>query len=274
VGHHQSAQSEVITYDPEERIMSQTRIDPTARRIRAFYGGTAVGDSTTSALAYTEGRHPEYLLPTDSIAWDRLEADMAETHDDPLGGYHDVLAGDGAVVGRRYDNGPADGYVQFDFATMDAWFEEEEQIFFHPRDPFRRVDVIESSRHVEVRVNGVTVAETTRPRLVTETALPERWYIPRADIEWSKLLESTTTSACQYKGIADWWHVDVDGEQLGDVAWGYERPVNEAPKLAGLVAFYGEHAAVETLIDGVAQPKPEFDPSWLNPSLHLANVAA
>ena len=136
------------------------------------------------------------------------------------------------------------------------------------------VDVIESGRHIEITVNDEVIASSDRPRLVTETGLPARWYIPRIDVEWAMLKSSTTTSGCQYKGLAQWWHVTTaDADQLGDVVWGYERPVAEASKLAGLVAFYAEHAAVETWLDGVQQAKPVVAAGALNPSLNLDNVA-
>lgn len=256
--------------------MHQIRIDRTPRRIRVQLGGATIGDSTDARLGYAEGRHPGYLLPATDVVWTNLTAHEHARSGDAFGGYHTVRTEAGnSPVGRRYVAGHASGLVQFDFDAMDAWFEEDEQIFFHARDPYRRVDVTESSRHVEVTVDGVTVARTDRPRLVTETALPERWYLPRADVDWSALTPSDTQSACQYKGIASWFDVQVEHhERLVDVAWGYERPVADAPKLAGLIAFYAEHAAVETYVDGVAQPKPEFDPAWLNPSFGIPNLAA
>lgn len=255
--------------------MPQIRIDRTARRIRVQLDGVTIGDSTDARLGYAEGRHPGYLLPVGDVVWAGLSAGEDE-HDDGFGAYHPIRRHqDTAPIGRRYVAGHAEGLAHFDFDAMDAWFEEDEQIFFHARDPYRRVDVTESSRHVEVTVDGVTVARTDRPRLVTETALPERWYIPRADVDWAALTSSETQSACQYKGIASWYDVQVDShDRLVDVAWGYERPVADAPKLAGLIAFYAEHAAVETYVDGVAQPKPEFVRAWLNPSFGIPNLAA
>ena len=157
---------------------------------------------------------------------------------------------------------------------MNAWFEEDEQIWFHARDPFRRVDVTESSRLVEITVDGLVVARSQSPRLVTETGLPKRWYIPRIDVDWIQMRSSGTTSSCQYKGVANWWHLcQDDSGQLADVVWGYERPVPEASKLAGLVSFYAEHAAVETSVDGVIQPKPVIKGTAISPSLNLANTA-
>lgn len=261
--------------DNGRETAAQIRIGTTAKRIRAQLAGMTVGDSVRARLAYVTGHHPEYLLPVDDIDWTALEGGIGDdvpARDDMLGSWTPLRAA-GATIGRRYHDGAASGLVCFDFAAMGAWFEEDEQIFFHPRDPYRRVDVTESSRRVEITVDGHLVAATDRPRLVTETALPARWYVPRTDVDWALLSESGTTSACQYKGVADWFHVDLPGgERLADVAWGYERPVPEAPKLAGLVAFYAEHSAVETTVDGIAQTSPSFDPSWINPSLGIENV--
>ncbi len=241
-----------------------------------FFAGSLVADTISAHLAYATGRHPGYLMPTNDVRWSDLTSDEATEGSDPFGRYHPVRTTSVTdVVGRHYTQGPAEGLVSFDFDKMDAWFEEDEQISFHPRDPFRRVDVVESSRHIEITVDGTVVASSDRPRLVTETGLPERWYVPRADVDWSRLVPSPTSSGCQYKGLADWWHVSSDeAEQLADVVWGYERPVPEAAKLAGLVAFYAEHAAVDTYIDGDLQRKPEMDVTALNPSLGLVNVPA
>jgi uncharacterized protein (DUF427 family) len=254
---------------------TEVRLDRTAKRIRVFFAGELLADSIVAHLGYTTGRHPEYLLPTADVTWDHAAVDDTEVGDSPFGRYHPLRAVPGGrAIGRRYTAGHAKGMASFDFELMDAWYEEDEQIWFHARDPFRRVEVIESSRLIEVTVNGRMMARSSRPRLVTETGLPERWYIPRIDVDWTYLASSTTTSGCQYKGLANWWHVCQDGsDQLADVVWGYERPVPEANKLTGLVAFYAEHAAVETSVDGVIQPKPVIDSAAINPSLNVANAA-
>ena len=142
----------------------------------------------------------------------------------------------------------------------------------HVRDPYVRVDVIESSRHVEVVINGTLVAATDRPRLVTETGLPGRWYIPRADINLGLLKPSETQSSCGYKGQAKWWNLAVpDQDNVPNVAWGYQRPVPNASKLASLICFFAEKEAVQTTVDGVELVMPSFEPSWINASLYLEN---
>jgi uncharacterized protein (DUF427 family) len=274
LAHSDSQQPPRMWTAPKEHLaMTIIRIDPTLRRIRARLGPTWVADSTRAKLVYVEGRHPEYFIPVDDIDWDLLETRTTEGATTELGSQHPVANLDGETVGQRYIEGTAGGLVHLNFDSMDAWFEEDEQIWVHPRDPYRRVDVLESSRHIDVTVNRVTVASTDRPRLVAETGLPGRWYIPRVDVDWSLLERSATDSYCQYKGAADWWNVTIDDcDTIVDVMWGYERPVTDASKLAGLVAFYAEHDAIDTIVDGTSQIMPGFDPTMLSPSLHLHNL--
>lgn len=255
--------------------MNAYRIDDTPRRIRARLGTATVLDSTAAKLVYLEGRHPEYHAPLSDLDPTVFRVDASRSSTDPLGTRRPLVDDDGKEVGHAYVEGPASGLVRVDHDAVDAWLEEDEQMTGRPRDPFRRVDVLESSRHVEIRVDGELVAATHRPRLVTETGLAPRWYIPRADVDWSRMERSETTSRCQYKGEAEWWSIrPAGGESLVDVAWGYERPLPEAPKLAGLVAFYAEHDSVRTTVDGVVQEVPAFRPVMLNPALHSAEQAA
>jgi uncharacterized protein (DUF427 family) len=253
------------------------RLDETPRRIRARLGGNTVLDSHDAKLLYAEGRHPTYVVPVDDLHQPSLQvlpttATDTET-EHPLGPTRSILTTDGTAVGVVFDHQLLAGLAEVSFEAMDQWLEEDEEIYFKPRDPYRRVDVLESSRHVEIRVGGQVVARTDRPRMVAETGLPARWYLPRVDVNWEYLVGSSHRSYCQYKGEAEWWHVQLPGgERIDDLVWGYERPAPEAPKLAGLVAFYGEHKSVETIVDGAAQPRPSFEPSWLNPGLTIGAV--
>jgi uncharacterized protein (DUF427 family) len=136
---------------------------------------------------------------------------------------------------------------------MDAWFEEEEQVFEHPRDPYHRVDVIQSSREVRVEIGGKVVAESRRPRLLFETNLPTRYYLPVEDVRMDLLEPTDTTSVCPYKGTASYWRMQAGGR---DVAWSYQDPISECPKIRGLIAFFNER--VDALsVDGELQEKPK-----------------
>ena len=140
--------------------------------------------------------------------------------------------------------------MAFHWALMDAWFEEDEEVFIHPRDPYHRIDVLQSSRKVEVAVNGCILAESLRPRILFETSLPPRYYLSREDVRLALLQPSTTRTGCAYKGFTtQYWA--FEGR---DVAWSYVSPPAEVGKIAGMIAFFNER--VDLVIDGQLQPRP------------------
>ena len=140
--------------------------------------------------------------------------------------------------------------VRFDWETADAWFEEDEEVFVHPRSPYVRVDVLDSSRRVRVEIDGVTVAESTHAKLLFETGLPTRYYLPKVDVRFDLLEPTDLATSCPYKGTARYWSVVVDGERHENVVWGYDAPLAESIGVAGLVCFYNEQ--VDLFVDGVA----------------------
>ncbi len=135
---------------------------------------------------------------------------------------------------------------------MDAWYEEEEEVFVHPRDPYHRVDTVSSSRHIQVVVDGEIVAETRRAHLLFETGLPTRYYISQEDVRMSLL--TPTQTQCPYKGVSSYWSVHVNGSVHEDIVWGYPNPIPEIPKIKGLVSFYNEK--LDIYVDGVLEEKP------------------
>jgi uncharacterized protein (DUF427 family) len=155
------------------------------------------------------------------------------------------------------------GAVRFDWAALDAWFEEDEEIFVHPRNPYVRVDAIRSRRHVRVEVGGHVLASSHAPVLVFETGLPTRYYFDRADIDMRALVPTETRTACPYKGVTTgYWSLRLgDGEpreEHRDIAWCYTYPTRQLLPIAGLIAFYNER--VDTFVDGVelARPRTHF----------------
>jgi len=134
--------------------------------------------------------------------------------------------------------------------------EEDEEIFKHARDPFKRVDALPSRRHVRVVIDGQTVAETRRPTLVFETNHPVRYYIPQEDVRVDMLAPSATTSRCPYKGAASYWSVRIGNESFADLVWGYMSPIPECPKIAGLVCFFHE-CGCDIYVDGELIPRPK-----------------
>ena len=146
--------------------------------------------------------------------------------------------------------------MRFDWSALDAWFEEDEQVFVHPRNPYARVDAIRSTRRVTVGICGVEVALSSSPIMVFETGLPTRYYLNRTDVHFEHLELSSTQTACPYKGMTSgYWSAVVGAERYDDIAWAYDFPTRELQPIAGLVAFYNEK--VDISIDGVLLERPQ-----------------
>jgi uncharacterized protein (DUF427 family) len=157
----------------------------------------------------------------------------------------------------QYEDSPIEelrDLIRLDWDSMDAWFEEDEEVFTHPRDPYTRVDILPSSRHVRIEVDGVTVAESTNARLLFETGLPVRYYLPKTHVRMDLLVPTDSESHCPYKGQAEWWSVRIGDEVHEDLAWSYRTPLPESQKIAGHIAFYDEK--VDVYVDGVRQVRP------------------
>lgn len=247
----------------ETTSAGRVRTEPNHRRVRVFFGGEVVADSSKTLYLFETGHLPVYYFPRDSVRFDLLEPSSHQTHCPYKGdaSYYTVTAG-----GQRYENAvwaypdPIDSvpelrdYVAFYWEQADAWYEEDDEVFKHARDPYHRVDVLNSSRHVQVLVNGVLVAESRRPRLLFETGLPVRYYLPKLDVRLDLLEPSPTRTRCPYKGEAAYWSVQAGGGLHQDIVWGYPAPVPEAPKIENLLAFYNEK--VDIVVDGEPQERP------------------
>jgi uncharacterized protein (DUF427 family) len=143
------------------------------------------------------------------------------------------------------------GRVLVDFQALE-WREEEHAVVAHPRDPYHRIDVRPTTRHVVLSAGGVVLADSTRARMLFETRLPLRWYLPREDVR-VPLEPGDLRTACAYKGRATHYHARVGGEVLRDIAWSYEQPLSDGRDVQGLVAFYAER--LDLTVDGVPQPR-------------------
>jgi uncharacterized protein (DUF427 family) len=245
-----------MTVDAPSR--GRIRVEPSAKRVRAYFAGIPVVDTTQALLVWEKPYYPTYYLPVADVRKDLLQAD-GDTRHSPSRGDAQVFS---LVVNNRVARGAALRYsdspieelrdlVRFEWDAMDAWFEEDEEVFTHPRDPYTRIDILPSSRHVRVEVDGVTVAESTSPRLLFETGLPVRYYLPKTHVQMDLLTPTDSISHCPYKGAAEYWNV------VGhpDLAWSYATPLPESERVAGLVAFYNEK--LDIYVDGVLQERPK-----------------
>jgi uncharacterized protein (DUF427 family) len=163
-----------------------------------------------------------------------------------------VTVGDRDGAGFRLADEDLADYVVLDFAAFDEWLEEDEPVVGHPRDPFHRVDIRQTSRPVRIEIDGDVVADTTHARLLFETQISTRFYIPRED-NTAELYPSERRTYCPYKGQASYW--SLGGHQ--DIAWSYEDPLPDGPPVKGLVAFWDER--VDVFVDGVKRGRATGD---------------
>ena len=242
---------------------SAVRIEPSPRRVRAFLHGVPVADSKQVKLVFEPRRLPVYYFPLPDVRADLLrptDYTVAQGREAALTRWNLEL-GDRRVENAAWGYAEPDAehaslkdHVAFFWAKLDAWYEEDDEVFVHPRDPYHRVDVLNSSRHVRVVVDGQTVADTPRPRLLFETGLPTRYYVPKADVRMDMLEPSDTSSACPYKGRASYWSVRVGDKLFNDLIWGYPAPIPECPKIENLLSFYNEK--LDIYVDGELQLRP------------------
>jgi uncharacterized protein (DUF427 family) len=239
----------------------RVRIERGEKRIRAYLGGELVADTTRPLLVWEAPYYPTYYFPDSDVRADLLRAEREVAHSPSRGdGRTFTVAAGGEEAPRaalRYEESPLEELreaIRLEWGAMDAWFEEDEQVFTHPRDPYTRVDILPSSRRVRVEVDGVTIAESTKPTLLFETGLPARYYLPRTHVRLDLLAATDTVSDCPYKGQAEWWSVHAGDAVHADLAWSYRSPLPESQKIAGLIAFYNEK--VDLHVDGMLQERP------------------
>jgi len=258
------------------------RYEPTEKRIRATLDGQTVIDSTRAMLVWEPKRVvPTYAVPAADVAGEVVDGSPAAGDEPPPAGVpamgapqlegrpvYDpsipfsvhtaegealMIRGHGsaleAAAFRPFDT-ELDGYVLVDFDAFDAWYEEDERNFGHPRDPFHRIDIVRSTRNVRIELAGELLAESATPRLLFEPPLPVRYYLAPEDVRTELLRPSDTRTFCAYKGQASYW--SLAGED--DVAWSYPEPLREAAEVTGRFTFFNER--VDVVVDGKPLERP------------------
>jgi uncharacterized protein (DUF427 family) len=243
-----------------EDARGAVRVEHGAKRVRAYLAGRLIADTTRPFLVWEVPYYPAYYLPLTDVAAELVPT--GKTEHSPSRGEAEIfdVRVDGATAvaaARRYPDSPLEklrALVRLDWGAMDEWLEEDEPVYTHPRDPYTRVDILASSRHVRVEVDGVTVADCARPRILFETGLPPRYYLPLSDIRMDLLRPSDSRTHCPYKGTASYWSVDTGHGLHSDIVWIYRAPLPESQKVAGLACFYNEK--VDLYLDGELQQRP------------------
>lgn len=240
-------------------------VSESPRHVRVIFDGATIADSKRAKLVRESDTLPAYYFPKEDVRTELFIPSAQKTHC-PLKGEafywsvrRDGKSAENAAWSYLNPEPAAAGikeHFAFDWPMMDKWMEEDEELFKHARDPYKRVDALPSKRHVRVVIDGQTVAETRRPHLVFETNHPVRYYIPQEDVRMDLLIESATESRCPYKGPATYWSVKLGAETFNDLVWGYMHPIPEIPKIKGLLCFFHERGC-DIYVDGELVPRPE-----------------
>jgi uncharacterized protein (DUF427 family) len=224
------------------------------RRLRAVVEGRVVLDSVRGRLLHETGIPAVPYVPLEDLDASLLERTQTSTHCPFKGNasYWTLRVGERVVEDAvwAYEDPKREaawlrGHAALYWQKADAWYVEDQRVLGHLRDPYHRVDVFETSRAARVRVGGRVVAETARPKLLFETSLPPRVYVPRADVDPTVLVASEKRTVCPYKGEASYWSVQVDGTLAQDAAWSYVTPLCEAAAVADHLSFLGDGVEVE-----------------------------
>ncbi len=238
------------------------RVEDGAKRVRVYLGGEVIADTRKVKMVWEKPYYPTYYFPPEDVRTDQL-ATTGEVKRSPSRGDAEIFTvksgrSEAANAAFHYGDSPIEeisGFYAFDWGEMDEWFEEDEQVFVHARDPYTRIDITPSSRRIEVVIDGVKVADSTRSRFLFETGLPTRYYLPKTDVRMDLLVPTDLHTDCPYKGTARYYSVDTGDKVHENVVWWYPAPVAESSAIAGLVAFYNEK--LDIYVEGELEPKPK-----------------
>lgn len=231
----------------------RVRTEPSEKRVRTYLQGHLVADTLHPLLVWEIPYYPVYYLPLADLQAGAELVDTGKIDHSPSRGdgrVHDIRVGElvAPAAAVTYPDSPIEAlrdHVKLEWDSMTSWFEEDDEVFTHPRSPYARIDILPSSRHVTVRVGDTVIADSVRAHVLHETGLPPRWYLPQVDVRMDLLSPSDKVTHCPYKGRASHLHATLDSDVITDVAWTYPYPLRESLQIAGLVAFYPDKVAIE-----------------------------
>ena len=244
--------------DYPQMIVPIDHIALVPRRIRATLAGEVVLDTTKALYVWDSPNYPQYYIPIADVNRAFLVDEQHTEHS-----HRGTAQLQGLRVGqvarpssaRLYTEGGVAGTVRFDWDALDAWFEEDEEVFVHARSPYTRVDALRSTRHIRIEFEGVVLAESSSPVMVFETGLPTRYYLNRTEVNFGYLVPTDTVTSCPYKGqTSGYWTVRVGDTTREDLAWAYDFPTWQLLPIAGMISFYNEW--VDVIVDGELLPRP------------------
>jgi uncharacterized protein (DUF427 family) len=247
--------------DYPQMVGERGLVEPAPRRVRGYFDGTLVFDTTSAHYVWEIAYYPQYYVPVSDV---RMEHLIDENHVQELqfgsSRLFSLTSPDRTLksAARLYDSGAVAGSVRFEWDALE-WVEEDEPIIGHPRNPYVRVDALRSHRHIRVELDGVVLAETHSPVLLFETGLPTRYYIDRTDVVFAHLNPTSTETVCPYKGItSQYWAVTIGDAVYPDLVWTYDYPLREVAPIAGMIAFYNENLDIFVDDTRLARPLTHF----------------
>lgn len=246
--------------DYPQMAAARGRVEPSPRRVRGYLGDELIFDTMSARYVWEVPYYPQYYIPLNDVQPSVLrDENHPQTVQFGPSRLFSVIGPTATLqsAARVFDDdgGPVSGLVRFEWSAL-SWFEEDEPIYGHPRNPYARVDALRSHRHITVAVDGVPLAETRSPVLLFETGLPTRYYIDQTDVTFEHLEPTNTQTLCPYKGVTSgYWSVRAGDTVQADLAWTYHTPLPAVAPIANMVAFYNEK--VDITLDGVALPRPQ-----------------
>jgi uncharacterized protein (DUF427 family) len=276
---HTPAGSFNVEIPARERLLF---VEPSRRWIRGIRDEETVIDSRAARVVYEQGRLPIYFFPPEDVREDLLTPSAHRSSSQILGEatWFDLRVGDEVVANAAWSfpeptpGGEAvRGLIAFAWDALDRWLEEDEELIVHLRDPYHRIDVMPTSRHLRISLDGELVAETRRAKVLFETGLPPRWYVPRDDVREELASPSDHRTGCAYKGFASYLSVRVGDREEENLIWTYPDPRQEVASIRDYLCFFDER--VDTEIDGELQERPltPWSPDWRDPSPEEASTA-
>ena len=232
-----------LNFAAPERVVY---VEPWPRRVRALAGDSVIVDSQRTVLVYVSGRLPRYAFPAEDV--------HVEAEPEP----------------------EVEGYVRVPWSRADRWLEEDDEIIVHPHDPYHRIEVLQSSRRIRVRISDELFADSTRPRILFETALPPRYYLPREDVRMDSLDPAELRTGCAYKGWARYWDAVTSTGRVPAACWSYPEPLREGELIEDLLCFFQERPEIEVEVDGVvveSAPTTWSGTGWLDEAKVRATAA-
>ncbi|KAI9696170.1 MAG: hypothetical protein M1820_008238 [Bogoriella megaspora] len=253
------ASNDIVALGRKLALEGPHKLEKSPRRVRILFDKKYIVDTQSAHYVWEHPYYPQYYIPLASLEHVSRSSETHYSEGFTTLSLSSPTSSQSLPGCLLLTAGPLQDLLRIPFNSPGlTWFEEDSQIQVHPKDPYKRVDILPSTRNIKVTLPGkdgdVVLAESSNVANLFETGLPTRYYLPPTSVQdWALLQESKTTTKCPYKGEANYYDVVVDGEAKRDLVWYYVNPTSESVAIAGRLCFYNEK--VDVWIDGVKQER-------------------